>query len=262
MSYRGAIVDLDGTVYRGRSLIPGADAGIDALRNRGIAPLFVSNNPTKARGEYVDRLSGMGLDVAAEAVVSSGTVTTRYLTDHHPGDGLFVIGSSGLCAQFESAGLSLTDDPREAAVLVASWTQGFDYDSMTDALRALGGDQETAFVGTDPDVTVPTENGPVPGSGAIIRAIAGVTERDPDRVLGKPSAETREAALSALGVPPEDCLVIGDRIDTDIAMGAEAGMTTVLVLTGVTGRAKAERSDITPDHVIDSLADIERVLGD
>ena len=258
MSSRGAIVDLDGTVYRGNSLLPGARRGVEALRNERFELCFFSNNPTNSPAEFADRLSEMGLAVGPEEVHSAGAVTATYLAREHATDRVFVVGSSGLSAQLRAAGLALTDDPQSCDVLVASYDRGFDYDRLTDALRAL--ESGAAFVGTDPDVTVPTGEGQVPGSGAIINAIAGVAGREPDAVLGKPATEATDAACARLGVAPEECLVVGDRLDTDIAMGARTGMTTVLVLTGVTDRETLARSDVEPAYVIDGLGDIGSVL--
>ncbi len=258
MNYCGAIVDLDGTVYRGQSLVPGARRGVEALRNAGVDICFFSNNPTKSREAFADRLAGMGLTVAPDAIESAATVTAEYLATEHATDRIFLVGSSGLRAQLEEAGLALTDDPVACDVLVASYDHGFDYDDMTDGLRAL--ETGAAFVGTDPDVTIPTERGAVPGSGAIINAIAGVAEREPDIVVGKPSERALAAALSGFDAAPEDCLVVGDRLDTDIAMGARGGLETALVLTGTSNRELLVASDIDPDHVLDSLGDIERLL--
>ncbi|HET7324773.1 MAG TPA: HAD-IIA family hydrolase [Halococcus sp.] len=260
MTLRGAICDLDGTVYRGRSILPTARDGIETLRNAGFNLRFFSNNPAKSPTEFADRLTGMGLTVTPEAIHSAAAVTTEYLAREHPDDQLFVVGSSGLCSQFREANLTLTNDPLSCDVLVASYDREFDYDSLTAGLRAL--ESGAVFVGTDPDVTIPTADGrSVPGSGAIINAIAGVAEREPDIIVGKPSQEALEAALSRLDASPENCLVVGDRLDTDIAMGERGGMSTVLVLTGVTDRVTLEESDIEPDYVIDSLGDIESVLA-
>jgi 4-nitrophenyl phosphatase len=259
MGFSGAIIDLDGTVYRGSDLLAGAAGAVERFRAADLGLLFLSNNPTKTRAEYVARLDDMGISIDESEVLSAGTVTTAYLADHHAADDVFLVGSPGLEAQLTAADLRLTADPAAADVVVASWDRGFDYDDMRDALWAL--DEETAFVGSDPDRTVPAGNGRLtPGSGAIIHAIEGVTEREADVVLGKPSAETVHAANEALGVPPEECVLVGDRLDTDIAMGERAGMTTVLVLTGVTDRADLADAPVEPDHVCESLAAVPDLL--
>lgn len=260
MTARGAIVDLDGTVYRGGELVDGAAAGIDALRSAGSDVLFFSNNPLKDGAAYLDYLAGLGLDVDGMQACSAGVVTTEYLTANHAGDEVLLIGDDGLRDQLRGAGLALTTDPGQCDVLVASWTDAFDYGDLQTALDAVDGD--TAFLGSDPDRTVPTGDGALmPGSGAIIGAVAAAVGRDPDAVLGKPSEAALSAALGRLGVDPGECLVVGDRPDTDLAMGARAGMTTVLVLSGVTGRGEVAEADVDPDFVIDHLGEIESVLS-
>lgn len=259
MGTRLAIVDLDGTVYRGNSLIPGADRGLAALRDRGYAIRYVSNSPTSRPSDYAARLGRLGIEADPSQVCCSGAVTASYLDAHHAEASILVIGSDGLSEQLRETGLTVTEDPTVGDVLVASWDPGFGYEDMVTALRVL--DDETPFYGTDPDRTYPTEDGTVaPGSGAIIHAISGVTEREPDLIFGKPSEVMREAALGDLDVDPTDCLVIGDRLSTDIALGEQVGMRTVLVRTGVTGQVELDRSEITPDHVIDSLGDVADVL--
>lgn len=259
MEYEGIVLDLDGTVYRGDELIPGVADAVEALRARDIRPLFFSNNPTKSRDEYVDSLTELGVDAAVEEVLSAGTVTTRFLTAEHDGDAVFVVGSDGLKRQFRAAGLRLVADATQADVLVASYDRQFSYGKLLAGYRALA--NGATFYGTDPDMLIPAPEGMVPGSGAILNAIGGVADTQPAKVLGKPSAEAQRAALDALDASGERCLVVGDRLDTDIALGRRAGMTTVLVRTGVTTDADLETSDVQPDHVIDSLSDIETVLG-
>jgi len=259
MTPRGAVVDLDGTVYRGDELLSGAREGLDTLRKAGVDVLFFSNNPLRDEAAYLDRLQGFGLDVSGARACSSGVVTTEYLHEHHGGDQILLVGADGLRDQLAGAGLSLTDDPEAADALVESWTPSFGYDDMQTALDAV--DEETPFLGTDPDRTVPRGDGGImPGSGAVVYALAATLDREPDAMLGKPAAPARQAALDRLDCPPSDCLVVGDRPDTDLAMGEQAGMTTVLVLTGVTDREAVADSPVDPDYVIEDLGEIETVL--
>lgn len=259
MTVRGAIIDLDGTVYRGGELCSGTTAGIRSLRAAGLDLLFFSNNPLKDGDDYIERLTDLGLDVSSGEACSSGVVTTEYLVENHADEQIFCIGADGLREQFRAADLDVTDDPEATDVLVASWTSEFDFADMRDALAAV--DDDTTFLGTDPDRTFPMEGGTeVPGSGAIIGSVAAVVGTDPDAILGKPSEAALDAALDRLGATPSECLVVGDRLDTDLRMGDRAGMTTVLVLTGVSDRADIADSDIEPDYVIDSLGEIGTVL--
>jgi HAD superfamily hydrolase (TIGR01450 family) len=253
------IVDLDGTIYRGETPIRGASDAIETIREDGLNVLFFSNNPTRRPEQYVEHLGAMGIRATAEEILTSGVVTTEYLLAEHGDDQLFVVGADALRAQFRRAGLTLTTDPAATDVLVGSWDRRFNYDAMQAALDAV--DEETAFVGTDPDRTFPGEDGgEQPGSGAIISALAGTVGREPDAVLGKPSRHAARAALDRLGVAPDECLVVGDRLDTDVAMGDREGMTTALVLSGVSRREDLRISNVQPDHVLSDLSEIERVL--
>ena len=257
-AFEGAVLDMDGTIYRGSEALPGAVDAISRLRDAGLRTLFFSNNPTKSREAYTDRLGGFGIEAEPEEVLSAGTVTTRYLADEHSEETVFLIGDGGLERQFERAGIDLADDATAADILVVSWTSEFEYGDLLAGYRAI--DSGATFYGTDPDRLIPAAEGMVPGSGAIINAVAGTAEREPKKVLGKPSAEAQRAAIDSLSTSPERCFVIGDRLNTDIALGERAGMTTVLVKTGVTTDVDLEKSDVQPDHVLDSLADIDEIL--
>jgi len=259
MSCSAAVIDLDGTVYRHRSLVPGADTAVEGLREHGIERLFFSNNPTESPEAYADRLAGMGLSVDPGEILSAATVTAEYVEREHDDDEIFLVGSSGLRDQLAAVDATLTDDHEDPDVVLASFYRGFDYDTMMESLWAL--EDADDFLGTDPDRTVPIGDGRlVPGSGAIINAVAGVAEREPDRILGKPSETAIAAVTDHLEALPEECLLVGDRLDTDIAMGERAGMTTVLVLTGVTDRDDLADAPVEPDHVVESLADIDDIL--
>lgn len=255
----GAIVDLDGTVYRGETLIPGAKAGIESLRAAGLDTLFFSNNPVRDSESYAQRLTEFGIPTEPHEACSAGVATTEYLVEHHRDGTVLCIGDDGLRAQLRDGGIRLTDAPANAEVLVASWTDEFEYSDMQTALDAV--DDTVPFLGTDPDRTFPGPNGrPVPGSGAIVGAVSAVIGREPDRMLGKPSETALDLSLNRLGADPQSCLVVGDRLETDLAMGDRAGMTTVLVESGIADAGDVESSSVEPDYVIDSLGEIDSVL--
>lgn len=258
MSYNGIVLDVDGTVVRGDEPIPGAAAGLDAVERAGLERVFLSNNPTKRPVAYESRFASAGFDVDREEVFTAGTITTEYLRSEHADDRLFVIGDPGLDSQLLAADLSLTDDPEAVDALVASMDREFGYQSLCDAIVAL--DDDIPFIGTDPDMLIPQSGYNVPGTGAMLHAIEGVTGRSVDVICGKPSRLARRTVLDYLDQPPEACLVVGDRLDTDIKLGADAGMTTALVRTGVTDDETLADSPISPDYVLDSLAELDAVL--
>jgi len=258
---RGAIVDLDGTVYMGGTLVDGADDGVDALRAAGVTPLFFSNNPTRDGDAFVDRLVEMGVDARQGEAASAADVTAAYLREEHAEESVYLVGSDSLAEILQERGIALTDDPVGADVVLASWTEAFAYEHLQAALDGL--DDETAFLATDPDRTYPVGDDQfVPGTGAISGALAAAADRKPDRVLGKPWPTAMEYALERIGAPPEECLIVGDRLNTELAMGHRAGMATVLVLTGVCDRSDVDGVAFEPDYVVDSLAAIGTVLDD
>jgi 4-nitrophenyl phosphatase len=274
MSVRGVILDVDGTVVRGDEPLPGAAAGLAAIDDAGLRRLFVSNNPTRPPEDYERRLGRAGFDVDTEEVITAGSVSARYLADHHADDRVAVVGDPGLVDLLREAGLSVvtvgadadgtsgTTTGRDAPavdVLVASIDREFHYRTLRNCLRVLD-DPDVTFLGTDPDVVIPAPEEDLPGSGAMIDAIANVVGRDPAAILGKPSRITRDAALERLGLVPEEVLVVGDRLDTDVALAEGSGMRTALVRTGVTDDADLEASPIRPDHVLDSLSGLEAIL--
>jgi len=258
MPHRGIILDVDGTVVQGNEPIAGAAEGLAAVESAGLDRVFLSNNPTKRPTAYESRFAEAGFDVEAAEVFTAGTITTEYLKAEHGDDRLFVIADPGVDDQLRAANLRLTDDPAGGDVLVASMDREFNYQTLCDAIVAL--DQPIPFIGTDPDMTIPQAGYNIPGTGAMLHAIEGVTDREVDVICGKPSALARRTVLEYLDLPPQECLVVGDRLDTDIKLGTQAGMTTVLVRTGVTDDQTLADSPIDPDYVLDSLAGLEAVL--
>lgn len=258
MHYQGVVFDLDGTIYRGNHLLPGAAGAVRRVREAGASVLFFSNNPSRSREAYATKLEDLGIEVTPDEVLSAGTVTTRFLATEHPEDSVFVVGATGLLQQFKAAELKIVAEPERATVLVASYDPDFDYVDMRDGYRALAAG--AIFYGTDPDRLVPATDGMVPGSGAIINAIGGIVDQSPRKILGKPSAEAQIAALEALECPPDRCLLVGDRLNTDIALGENAGMTTVLVETGVASSPDIDDGGIIPDYVLSSLESFDEIF--
>jgi HAD superfamily hydrolase (TIGR01457 family) len=256
--FDGALVDMDGTLYRGATAIPGAAAAVDTLREAGVAVQFLTNNATRSPRQYVEKLASMGIGAAADDVVTAGVVTADYLAREHADDRAYVVGEPGFLDVLDEYGITVTDEPGETDVVVLSLDTGLDYDRFTRVLRAVT--PETPIVATNPDRTKPGTDGIVPSAGLVIGAVEGMTGRMPDTVAGKPSEVTARFALDRLGVDAAECLLVGDRLDTDIQMGVVVGATTVLVRTGVTDDTELEASNVEPDYVLDSIADIGEVL--
>jgi len=253
-----AIIDLDGTVYRSQTVIPGAREGIEGLRERGVDIVFVTNSSTKTRETCQERLSSLGIEADVSEILTSASVTAAYVTREYPTASVLTIGSPALDHEFSEVDATLTEEPTEADVLVVGKDRSFDFETLTRGLRAV--ESGAVFIGTNEDRKVPTDSGMIPGCGALIAAIGYAANQDPDQICGKPHDPMIEVSLERLGAEPADCLVIGDNPETDIEMGRRAGMTTVLVLTGLVDRSDPLVADEPADHVVDSLEDVSTLL--
>lgn len=252
--FRGYVLDLDGTVYVGDKLLPGAQRAINELRRRGARTAFLSNKPVESRATYAAKLTRLGIPTAVDEVINSTWVLARWLAREAPGATLFVIGERPLLEELRDAKFGLSDDPAEIEFVVASFDRTFVYRKLQiafDAIRA-----GARFVATNADPFCPVPGGGEPDAGAIIGAIEGCTGVPVEVVAGKPSSITALEILRNLSLEPPDCIVVGDRLSTDIRMGRDAGMSTALVLTGVTSREMLAGTDVQPDYVLERLDDL------
>jgi phosphoglycolate/pyridoxal phosphate phosphatase family enzyme len=252
--YRGFIFDLDGTLYLGERLVPGARETVAALRAAGRRVCFLSNKPIQGRTEYAAKLTRLGIPAALDEVINSSYVLARYLAREAPGARCFVIGEPPLVAKLQAAGLAPVEDPKVDYVVVA-FDRTFDYRKLDMALQAVKR-HGARLIGTNPDRTCPVEGGEIPDAAGMIGAVEGVTGRRVDPIVGKPSPITLRIALDRLGLPADACAVVGDRLETDIAMGRTAGLASILVLTGITRADDPAIARWRPDHVIGSLAEL------
>ncbi|HXG04919.1 MAG TPA: HAD-IIA family hydrolase [Candidatus Binatia bacterium] len=253
LPYRGWLFDLDGTVYRGEALVPGADAVIAALRDDGRRVAFLSNKPLESRAAYAAKLTRLGIPTAAGDVVNSSLVLARHLGRLDPGAPVFVIGEPPLVAELEAHGFEVRRDHRVRWVVIA-FDRTFDYAKLNTALQAVRGGAR--LIATNPDRTCPTEEGEIPDCAGMMAAVEAVTGRAVDVVVGKPSPIILEVALERLGVPAAEAAIIGDRLETDIVMGKRGGLGTVLVLSGVTRADDPRIAELAPDLVIRSIAEL------
>jgi HAD superfamily hydrolase (TIGR01450 family) len=259
-TFKAVIIDLDGTVYLSEQCIDGARGGIETLRAAGLSVIFLTNNPIKPRETYQERLRSLGIEAAYEEIVTSSSIAATFLASHHPDATVFVIGEAPLVAELQNAGIEVTDDPKAVDIVLASMDRSFGYNDLRDVLVAFDEGSVSRFYATNPDRTCPTNNGPIPDAAAMIGAIEGMTGQNLDAVLGKPSKLAAETAIERLGETPSDCLVIGDRLETDVRMGRDVGMSTVLVLSGATNPGDVPTAAVQPDYVLDSLGQIESVI--
>jgi phosphoglycolate/pyridoxal phosphate phosphatase family enzyme len=248
------IFDLDGTVYLGDALLPTAGETIAALRAWGRRTLFLSNNPTRTRQEYAAKLAALDLATPAGDIVNSSSVMVHFLQRRMPGARLFVVGEESLCHELRLAGFQLTDTAAEVEAVIASFDRTFAYWKLQIAFDAIR--SGARFFATNADRYCPVPGGGQPDAAAMIAAIEACTGTTVEAVVGKPNETMVEAVLQLLDSPAERCLIIGDRLETDVLLGLNAGMPVALVLTGATDEATLASSEIEPTYVIRNLAEL------
>jgi HAD superfamily hydrolase (TIGR01457 family) len=255
MKYRAILADLDGTLYHGSVLISGAEMVYRKLAESGIQWLFLSNNATTLAEDLAEKITNMGLPVSKDQVITSASALLREVQKNFAGAHVMVVGSKRLIQGLETAGARISDSPTAAQVVVVALDRDFTYEKMKRAHKAI---QEGAlFWATNMDPTYPEADGFSPGAGSVVSSIATAAGKKPDRVFGKPATDMAEIALERLGIPSKECLVVGDRMDTDVEFAIKAGMSSTLVLTGSTSLEDIPRYAFSPEHVIESIAMLE-----
>jgi 4-nitrophenyl phosphatase len=250
------VFDLDGTIYLGDELLPGARRLVEALRARGAAVRFLSNNPTKDPAQYAAKLEGLGLPTPVGEIVNTVVTMTRWLLDHAPGAVVYPIGEAPLVRALERAGIAISSDPAEIDIVVASYDRTFTYQKLQTAFDAIWYHRRARLVATNPDRYCPFPGGRgEPDSAAIIAAIEACTGATCEVNVGKPDPAMLDAALAGSEVPRDDWVMVGDRLSTDIRMALDAGVAAALVLTGETRAGDLERlaPGDAPDFVLDRV---------
>ena len=251
--YRGWLLDLDGTVYLGDRLIPGAAECLATLRAAGRRIAFLTNKPLQTRAEYAAKLTRLGVPAAPDDVVNSSLVLARYLRDRDPGAPVFVIGEPPMLEEMRAHGFEVRADERVRWVVIA-FDRTFDYAKLNTALQAVK--RGARLIATNPDRTCPVEGGEIPDCAGMIAAVEAVTDKKVEVIVGKPSPIILEMALGALGVRADETAIVGDRVEIDMVMGRRLGLGTVLVLSGITRADDPRIAAVAPDHVVRSIGDL------
>jgi NagD protein len=246
------LIDMDGVIVSGRTIIPGADRFIERLKAGGAEYLILTNNPLYTPGDLAHRLRTIGLDVPAARIFTSAIATARFLQSQRPDGTAFVIGESGLTEAIHGVGYVITDHDPDYVVLGETHT--YNVERITHAIRLVAAGAR--FIATNPDPSGPSEGGLVPACGAMAALIETASGVSPFFV-GKPNPLMMRTALNYLDVHSEDTVMVGDRMETDMIAGVESGMETILVLTGVTRREDVERYPYQPTRIVESVAEIE-----
>lgn len=247
----GFISDMDGVIYHGNTLLPGAKEFIEWMTGAGKKYLFLTNSSERSPRELSEKLGRMGLDVNADRFYTSAMATAAFLASQCPGGSCYVIGEPGLINALYEAGFSMNDASPD--YVVVGETRGYNYDRIRHAIQLVR--KGARLIGTNPDLTGPTERGIVPATGALIAPIE-LASGQKAYFTGKPNPLMMRSALQKLGCRREETGIIGDRMDTDILAGIEAGIDTILVLSGVTSQADLPRFAYRPHHVFATIGHI------
>jgi NagD protein len=248
-------MDMDGVLVHEDVAIPGADQFLGRLRELGRPFLVLTNNSIYTRRDLSARLRAGGLDVPEESIWTSALATARFLQEQRPGGSAFVLGEAGLTTALHQAGYILSD--RDPDYVVLGETRIYSFSRITHAIRLVI--RGARFIATNPDPTGPSPDGVLPATGSMAALISRAADVEP-YFVGKPNPLMMRSALNALGAHSESTTMIGDRMDTDVVAGLEAGLETILVLSGVTTREQAERFPYRASRMISSVAELVEEL--
>ncbi len=265
----GFVFDLDGTVYLGENALPGAVEAILELRRRGKKTLFVSNKPLEPGSKYALKLTHLGIPTTHDEVITSAYVLGYHLAKYEPQLRLYVVGEQSLRDELRSHHLNVLDelsdqdaklviDPRGIDAVVIAFDRTLDYRKINTAYQALL--KGARFFATNSDKVCPMPGGAIPDAGATLAALEHISGRKVELLAGKPSTLMMEVAMQRMGLSPEHCMMVGDRLETDIRMGQKAHFATAVTLTGVTQREDVAQMSNPPDFVIESLTDLLAVV--
>jgi HAD superfamily hydrolase (TIGR01457 family) len=250
------LLDMDGTFYLGEKLLPGALEFIELLHQQGREYLFLTNNSSKDSQQYVEKFARLGLPISRDKIMTSGEATAMHIQRQHPGARAYVVGTDALENEFRQRGFVLTDETPDFAIL------GFDTTltyaklwKLCDLVRA-----GVCYIATHPDYNCPTETGYMPDIGAMIAFVKASTGREPDLSVGKPNALLVEYAAERTGIPVSAMCMIGDRLYTDIALGAAADIPTILVLSGETRADEVAGSPHQPSYIFKDIGAVADYL--
>ncbi|CAN7320430.1 TIGR01457 family HAD-type hydrolase [Peribacillus frigoritolerans] len=247
-SYKGYLIDLDGTMYRGTEQIEEAAGFINDLRERDIPYLFVTNNSSRTPAQVADKLRSIGISTEDDQVFTTSMATANYIAEQKKGASVYVVGEEGIIEALKEKGMKLVEEHPD--YLVMGIDRGVNYEKLSKACLAVR--NGAVFISTNGDIAIPTERGLLPGNGSLTSVVSVSTQVQPI-FIGKPESVIVEQALRVLGVPKEETIMVGDNYDTDILAGINAGIDTLLVHTGVTTKERLKQYKEQPTHVVDTL---------
>jgi len=253
---RGLVIDMDGVLWQGDTPMPGLHEFFDVLKRRQIKFVLATNNNTQTPEGFVKKARKLGVEVLPEQVVTAAVATVHYLRSKYPhGSRIYVVGEAALKGLISEAGFTLADT--SVTAVIATMDRGLTYDMLKRATLLIRGGAD--FIGPNPDTSYPTQEGIVPGGGAVLAAISASSDREP-LIMGKPESWIFQISMERMQLGSEDTASLGDRLATDIAGGQRLGLKTILVLSGVSTAADLDSSPIQPTWVFPGIEELARAL--
>ncbi|WP_440108712.1 HAD-IIA family hydrolase [Paenibacillus sp. QZ-Y1] len=246
-AYDAYCFDLDGTIYIDQMRLPGVKSFLSSLRSRGKRLLFLTNTPVHTREDCYNRLLGLGISCQLDEILTAGYVSGLYFTEHAPEARVLVVGEEALRKELQAMGIVISEDPYRSTHVLVGMDRQFHYDKLHLAAKAVR--HGAALLATNPDNCCPVQGDIIPDTGAILSSIEAASQQKAAVVIGKPSRYYAEKVFQLLDVDSNRCLMIGDRLETDILFGQQNGMKTALVLTGISSREDVGKTDIVPDYI-------------
>ena len=258
------ILDMDGVLWHGETPMPGLVDFIDTLNRMGVGYVLATNNATQTAEMFVDRLAGFGVEIPKKLILNSAEATARYLRYNYPKvETAYIVGEDGLFRAMTDQrfhilnGDSFVGSDARAEFVVVGFSRYVCYPQLASAAYLINNGAQ--FIGTNPDVSIPTEHGPLPGAGSLLAYLEAATGKIP-LVIGKPNPPLFQEALRLLGNNPQTTAIVGDRLATDIAGGHAAGLKTILLLSGITGEKDVQSSSIQPDCIMNDINELAEFL--
>ncbi|MNH92227.1 Arabinose operon protein AraL [compost metagenome] len=260
MDFDGYFFDLDGTILLGEQVLPGVIDTLAILRKLGKKIYFLSNTTTRTRGDCLDRLQKLQVEVYLEEIVTAAFTAAIYLRESELQPTVFVVGESAMFSELEEQGVKHTSNPLEATHVLVGMDLHFKYETIHQAMKALR--HGAALIAANPDPNCPIVGDVIPDTWSMVKAIEAASGVSPQAVIGKPSKYYADKVLEWSGLPSERCLMVGDRLETDILFGSMHGLNTALVLTGVASESDMNQSPVQPDYVWTSMEQLLAMIRD
>lgn len=254
------LFDMDGTLNMGEEPLEGAMETLRFLTDHGRKVYFVTNNSSRSKYDYLEKIHRMGYDAKIEQIITSGMATAQYINRHLPYKSAYIMGTECLKQEFKDYGIEVKEIDEDTDILVLAFDTELTYEKLFHATNLITAGK--IYIATHPDYVCPSDKGDMPDAGAFMDCICATNGHRPDVIVGKPCSPMAEFVFDHCNADASECAFVGDRLYTDIKFGKNNGMTSVLVLTGETTTDMLFKSDVKPDYVLDSVNDLRKFTAE